>query len=65
MSVRRRLDQEMLRRGLAESRTRAQDLIDAGRVTVDGAPADKAARRVAAGQAVVVAGPPSSTTPSA
>ena len=30
MSVRRRLDQEMLRRGLAESRTRAQDLIDAG-----------------------------------
>ncbi len=58
MSVRRRLDQEMLRRGLAESRTRAQDLIDAGRVTVDGAPADKAARRVAAGQAVVVAGPP-------
>ena len=58
MSVRRRLDQEMLRRGLAESRTRAQDLIDAGRVTVDGAPADKAARRVAAEQAVVVAGPP-------
>ena len=49
MSVRRRLDQEMLRRGLAESRTRAQDLIDAGRVTVDGASADKAARRVAAG----------------
>ena len=58
MSSRRRLDQEMVRRGLAGSRTRAQELIDSGRVTVDGAPAGKAARQVAAGQAVVVVGPP-------
>ena len=59
MSARRRLDQEMVRRGLVDSRTQAQDLIASGRVTVDGAPADKAARQVATGQAVVVLGPPS------
>lgn len=58
MSARRRLDQEMVRRGQADSRTRAQDLIGEGRVTVDGAPADKASRQVSPEQAVVVAGPP-------
>ena len=54
--MRRRLDQELVRRGLADSRTAAQALIDAGRVRVGGAPADKAARQVDAGDAVVVEG---------
>lgn len=47
-----------MRRGLAPSRRQAQADIEAGRVTVDGAPATKAARLVAPGQAVVVHGPP-------
>ena len=41
-----------------DTRQQAQELIAAGRVTVDGAPAFKAARQVASGQAVLVAGPP-------
>jgi 23S rRNA (cytidine1920-2'-O)/16S rRNA (cytidine1409-2'-O)-methyltransferase len=40
------------------SRTEAQEAIAAGLVTVDGAPALKAATQVHAGQAVVVAAPP-------
>ncbi len=48
----------MVRRGLVDSHDLAQDLILAGRVTVDGATADKATRQVGAGQAVVVSGPP-------
>ena len=59
MSQRRRLDQEMVRLGLVESRSVAQAVIADGRVTVDGAPASKAARLVDPAQAVVVAGPPS------
>jgi 23S rRNA (cytidine1920-2'-O)/16S rRNA (cytidine1409-2'-O)-methyltransferase len=47
-----------VRRGLAPSRQRALELIDAGRVTVAGAPATKAARSVAPDEAVVVLGPP-------
>jgi 23S rRNA (cytidine1920-2'-O)/16S rRNA (cytidine1409-2'-O)-methyltransferase len=43
---------------LAESREQAQRLIADGRVTVGGAPADKAARQVGADEAVVVTGPP-------
>ena len=58
MSTRRRLDAELVRRGLAPSRERAQADIAAGRVTVGGAPATKAARLVDAGEAVVVHGPP-------
>ncbi len=58
MSVRRRLDHELVRRGLAESRSAARALIVEGRVTVDGAPAQKPARLVAPAQAVVVAGGP-------
>jgi 23S rRNA (cytidine1920-2'-O)/16S rRNA (cytidine1409-2'-O)-methyltransferase len=54
--VRRRLDAELVRRGLAESRTQARALIDEGRVRVSGAPATKAARQVDAGEAVVVSG---------
>ena len=55
---RRRLDAELVRRGLAASRTQAAEAIAAGRVTVGGAPADKASRLVAAGEPVEVLGPP-------
>lgn len=47
-----------MRRGLAESRTQAQSLIDAGRVLVGGAVAAKAAHQVDAGDAVRVTGDP-------
>ncbi len=56
---RRRLDAELVRRGLTVSREAAQRLIDAGLVTVGGAPADKASRMVAAGEAVDVLAPTS------
>lgn len=58
MTVRRRLDAELVRRELAPSRTVAQDLIEADRVLVNGAVAAKASRQVSPGDAVVVAGPP-------
>lgn len=58
MSTRRRLDLELVRRQLVSGRTAAREMIGAGRVTVDGAPATKASRMVSAGEAVVVAGPP-------
>ena len=47
-----------MRRGLAPSREQAQAVIAAGRVTVGGAPAPKASRLVAAGEAVEVLGDP-------
>jgi 23S rRNA (cytidine1920-2'-O)/16S rRNA (cytidine1409-2'-O)-methyltransferase len=47
-----------VRRGLAPSRQQAQADIAAGRVTVGGAPADKAARLVAPDEPVRVLGPP-------
>lgn len=56
--ARRRLDVELLRRGLTESRQQARHLIDAGRVLVSGAPADKAGRLVAPGEPIRVLGPP-------
>jgi 23S rRNA (cytidine1920-2'-O)/16S rRNA (cytidine1409-2'-O)-methyltransferase len=56
--VRRRLDVELVRRGLVESRARAADAIAAGRVLVGGAPADRAARQVAAEESIAVVGPP-------
>ena len=58
MSARRRLDAELVRRGLAPSRERAQADIAAGRVTVGGAPAAKAGPAGRPGEAVVVLGPP-------
>lgn len=58
MAVRRRLDAELVRRGLLPSRTEAQQAIAANRVLVNGAVAEKPARLVAAGDAVTVAGPP-------
>ena len=56
MAARRRLDAELVRRGLAASRARARELIEAGRVTVGGAPAPKATRLVDPAEAVEVAG---------
>jgi 23S rRNA (cytidine1920-2'-O)/16S rRNA (cytidine1409-2'-O)-methyltransferase len=56
--LRRRLDAELVRRGLVSSRARAVEVIDAGLVTVGGAPAMVASRQVAPAEAVVVAAPP-------
>ena len=47
-----------MRRGLAPSRQQARAAVDAGRVTVDGAPALKPSRLVAPHEAVLVAGEP-------
>ncbi|MFO7777174.1 MAG: TlyA family RNA methyltransferase [Nitriliruptoraceae bacterium] len=57
-TTRRRLDAELVRRRLVASRALAQEAIASGLVTVDGAPAFKAATQVTAQQALVVAGPP-------
>ncbi|MEM7341837.1 MAG: TlyA family RNA methyltransferase [Actinomycetota bacterium] len=56
--ARRRLDAELVRRKLVDSRRAAQEQIAAGLVVVDGAPADKPARLVDPGQDVRVLGPP-------
>jgi 23S rRNA (cytidine1920-2'-O)/16S rRNA (cytidine1409-2'-O)-methyltransferase len=56
--VRRRLDAELVRRGLVTSRARAVEVIDAGLVTVGGAPATVASRQVAPAESVVVAAAP-------
>jgi 23S rRNA (cytidine1920-2'-O)/16S rRNA (cytidine1409-2'-O)-methyltransferase len=58
MATRRRLDVELVRRGLARSRAEAHELIDADRVLVGGAVAAKAARQVDPGEPIVVDGPP-------
>lgn len=58
MAARRRVDAELVRRGLVASRTEAREAIDAGLVTVDGAPVDKPARQVLPAEALVVAAPP-------
>ena len=47
MTRRARVDAELVRRGLARSRQQAAELIDAGRVTIDGMPAAKPATAVA------------------
>ncbi|MFJ9850683.1 TlyA family RNA methyltransferase [Streptomyces sp. NPDC101150] len=52
--ARRRLDAELVRRKLARSREHASQLIAAGRVTVGGTTATKAATQVETGAAVVV-----------
>ena len=54
---RRRLDVELVRRGLASSRAEAQAAVAAGRVTVAGSPATKAASLVADDAPVQVIGP--------
>ncbi len=58
MAHRRRLDAELVRRGLVGSRADAAAAIDAGRVTVDGAPALKVTRQVLPSADVVVLPPP-------
>ena len=58
MSRRRRLDTELLRRGLVQSRTQAGDAVDSRRVLVNGALADKPSRQVDPGDAIVIEGPP-------
>ncbi len=58
MSRRRRLDADLVRRRLVSSRTEAQEMIDLGRVLVNGAMADKASRLVDPADAVVIEGPP-------
>jgi 23S rRNA (cytidine1920-2'-O)/16S rRNA (cytidine1409-2'-O)-methyltransferase len=55
--VRRRLDAELVRRGLVASRRVAVEAIEAGQVTVSGAPARSPARMVEAAEPVVVTGP--------
>ena len=55
-SRRRRLDAELVRRELVSSRARARELVEAGRVTVGGAPATKVTRLVDPGDAILVAG---------
>ena len=54
---RRRLDVELVRRGLASSRAEAQAAVEAGRVTVAGSPVTKAASLVTADAPVQVLGP--------
>jgi 23S rRNA (cytidine1920-2'-O)/16S rRNA (cytidine1409-2'-O)-methyltransferase len=51
---RRRLDVELVRRGLVPSRARAVEAVDAGRVLVGGAPVTTPARQVAPDEAVVI-----------
>ena len=58
MSARRRLDADLVARGLVASRAEAQQLIDANRVLVNGAVADKPARMVAAADQLLISGPP-------
>ncbi len=58
MSARRRLDAELVRRGLVAGRGEATEAVAEQRVLVNGAVADKPARLVAAGDALVVTGPP-------
>jgi len=58
VTARRRLDTEMVRRGLVGNRTAAREMVNQGRVTVDGAQAIKAARLVDPAQAIGLSGPP-------
>jgi len=53
-----RLDQRLVDLGLAGSRARARALIEAGAVTVDGAPARKPAQAVTAASEIAVTGDP-------
>jgi len=58
VAARRRLDAELVRRGLTSSRAQAQELIGTGRVLVNGAVAEKPARLVAPSDNVTISGPP-------
>jgi 23S rRNA (cytidine1920-2'-O)/16S rRNA (cytidine1409-2'-O)-methyltransferase len=54
---RRRLDAELVRRGMAGTREEAQEAVRAGQVMVRGAPATKSTTLVGADEALVLAGP--------
>jgi 23S rRNA (cytidine1920-2'-O)/16S rRNA (cytidine1409-2'-O)-methyltransferase len=56
VSARRRLDLELVRRGLVTSRAEAVEVVAAGKVLVGGAPAGKPARLVAPHEPIIVAG---------
>lgn len=56
--ARRRLDSEMVRRGIASGPEEAARAIEAGRVLVSGVIAEKASRLVGAGEPIELAGPP-------
>ncbi len=56
--MRRRLDAELIRRGLVSSREKAKQAVESGRVTVNGSVAQKAARLVLPGDAVNLLGSP-------
>jgi len=58
VTVRRRLDAELVRRGLLGSRRQAVEAIAAGRVRVGGSPAPAPTRLVAADEAIQVTGDP-------
>jgi 23S rRNA (cytidine1920-2'-O)/16S rRNA (cytidine1409-2'-O)-methyltransferase len=58
VSPRRRLDAELVRRGLARSRHHAVELVEAGRVLVAGSLAERPSRLVDPAEPVVVEGPP-------
>ena len=58
MTQRRRLDAELVRRGLVPSRARAKELIEDDLVTVGGAVAAKAGRLVDPGEAIELLAPP-------
>jgi 23S rRNA (cytidine1920-2'-O)/16S rRNA (cytidine1409-2'-O)-methyltransferase len=58
MAAKRRLDVLLVERGLVESRSRAQALVMAGRVHVDGAPVTKAGAATAPDATVEVIAPP-------
>ena len=55
--MRRRLDAELVRRGLVASRARAVEAVSAGRVLVGQGPATTPARLVDAGEAITVLPP--------
>jgi 23S rRNA (cytidine1920-2'-O)/16S rRNA (cytidine1409-2'-O)-methyltransferase len=57
VTARRRLDAELVTRGLTPSRARAQSLILTGKVTVDGRVVTKAGSQVAEGQVIEIAEP--------
>lgn len=57
MAARARLDAELVRRGLARSREQARDLIDEGKVKVNGTVASKAATNVGKDTPVLVTEP--------
>jgi len=63
MGTRRRLDAELVRRGLARSREQAASLVTARRVLVAGQAAAKPATQVAAGDPITITEPSGSAGP--